>query len=297
MPELEDYLAERRKLVNQTLDRLLPPADMYPRLLHEAIRYSVFAGGKRLRPILAIAAAEAVGGEVEGILPVAAALECIHTYSLIHDDLPSMDDDDFRRGKPTCHKVYGEALAILAGDALLTLAFELLSQGAITQHMDAQRLSVLIQEIARAAGSSGMVGGQSVDILSEGKEIDQETLLYLHTHKTGALIQVSVIAGGLVAGASEEQIGALSRYGERIGLAFQIVDDLLDVTSTTEELGKPAKSDLKHAKATFPALMGKETSMKEVERLTAEAKEVLRPFEGRAWALHAIAGYLTSRRF
>jgi len=296
MTELEAYLAERRRLVDQALDRLLPPAETYPRLLHEAIRYSIFAGGKRLRPILAIAAAEAVGGEVEGVLPIAAALECIHTYSLIHDDLPSMDDDDFRRGKPTCHKVYGEALAILAGDALLTLAFELLSQGAIAQGMDAARHSTLIQEIAKAAGSRGMVGGQSVDILSQGKVIDQETLLYLHTHKTGALIRASVIAGGLVAGASEEQIGALSRYGERIGLAFQIVDDLLDVTGTTEELGKPAKSDLRHGKATYPALLGKERSEREVERLTAEAKEALQPFGGRAWALHAIAEYLATRR-
>lgn len=293
--ELEEYLKERRRWVEEALDRFLPPADASPVSIHEAMRYSVFAGGKRLRPILAIASAEAAGGVVEDVLPVAAALECIHTYSLIHDDLPSMDDDDYRRGKPTCHKVYGEALAILAGDALLTLAFSLLSEKTLAEKLGTSRLSALIREVSHAAGSLGMVGGQVMDILSEGKEVDGKTLLSLHAHKTGALICASVLAGGLVAGASEAELKALRRYGERIGLAFQIVDDLLDVMGTTEELGKPAGSDLKKRKATYPALFGLEASRKEVERLTAEAKEVLEPFEGRAWALQAIADYLASR--
>lgn len=293
---LREYLEERQRLVEEALDRLLPPADTYPRPLHEAMRYSVFAGGKRLRPILAIAGAEAAGGRAEDVLPVACALECIHTYSLIHDDLPSMDNDDLRRGKPTCHRVYGEALAILAGDALLTLAFALLSEEGLAKRLGAERLSQLVQEIARAAGSLGMVGGQVVDLLSEGKEIDRGTLLFLHTHKTGALIRASVLSGGLVVKASQEELEALSRYGERIGLAFQIVDDLLDITGIEEEMGKPVGSDKKKKKATYPTLIGLEESKRQVELLTALAKEALSPFGDRAWALKAIADYIASRR-
>lgn len=296
MTALQQYLEERRRLVEEALDRLLPPVDTYPRPLHEAMRYSVFAGGKRLRPILAIAGAEAAGGSIEDALPIACALECIHTYSLIHDDLPSMDNDDVRRGKPTCHRVYGEALAILAGDALLTLAFALLSEESLAKRLSAERLSQLIREVARAAGSLGMVGGQVVDILSEGKEIDRGTLLFLHTHKTGALIRTSVLSGGLVAKASPEELKALSLYGERIGLAFQIVDDLLDLLGVEEEMGKPVGSDKKKKKATYPALIGVEESRRQVERLTALAKEVLLPFGDRAWALQAIADYIASRR-
>ena len=296
MTALQGYLEERRRLVEEALDRFLPPVDTYPRPIHEAMRYSVFAGGKRLRPILAIAGAEAAGGHAEDVLPVACALECIHTYSLIHDDLPSMDDDDIRRGKPTCHKVYGEALAILAGDALLTSAFALLSEEGLAKRLGAERLSQLIQEVARAAGSLGMVGGQVVDILSEGKEVDRGTLLFLHTHKTGALIRTSVLSGGLVAKASQEELEALSRYGERIGLAFQIVDDLLDVTGVEEEIGKPVGSDRKKKKATYPKLYGLEESRRYVELFTAEAKEALSPFGDRAWTLRSIADYIASRR-
>lgn len=296
MTPLQQYLEERRRLVEEALDRLLPPVDTYPRPLHEAMRYSVFTGGKRLRPILAIAGAETAGGRAEDVLPIACALECIHTYSLIHDDLPSMDNDDVRRGKPTCHRVYGEALAILAGDALLTLAFALLSEESLAKRLGAERLSQLIQEVARAAGSLGMVGGQVVDILSEGKEIDRGTLLFLHTHKTGVLIRTSVLSGGLVAKASPEELKALSLYGERIGLAFQIVDDLLDLLGVEEETGKPVGSDKKKKKATYPALIGVEESRRQVERLTALAKEVLLPFGDRAWALQAIADYIASRR-
>lgn len=283
-------------MVEEALDRFLPPAEAYPRLIHEAMRYSVFAGGKRLRSILTIASAEAVGGTPEDALPVAAALECIHTYSLIHDDLPSMDNDDFRRGKPTCHKVYGEALAILAGDALLTLAFSLLSQEALARKLGAERLSLLIQEVARAAGSLGMVGGQVVDILSEGKEVDRKTLRYLHTHKTGALIRASVLAGALVASASKDELRALSRYGERIGLAFQIVDDLLDITGKQEEMGKPVGGDRRKRKATYPQLLGQAESRRQVEKLINEAKEALTLFGESAWALRSIAHYIGARR-
>lgn len=296
MTTLTEYLEERRRLVEEALDRLLPPVDTYPRPIHEAMRYSIFAGGKRLRPILAIAGAEAAGGRAEDVLPIACALECIHTYSLIHDDLPSMDNDDVRRGKPTCHRVYGEALAILAGDALLTFAFALLSEEGLAKRLGAERLSQLIQEVARASGSLGMVGGQVVDILSEGKEIDRGTLLFLHTHKTGALIRTSVLSGGLVAKASQEELEALSRYGERIGLAFQIVDDLLDLLGVEEEMGKPVGSDKKKKKATYPALIGLEESRRQVELFIAEAKEVLSPFGDQAWALQAIADYIASRR-
>jgi len=297
MPSLEQYLEQRRALVEEALDRFLPSAEAYPRLIHEAMRYSVFAGGKRLRPILTIASAEAVGGTPEDALPVAAALECIHTYSLIHDDLPSMDNDDFRRGKPTCHKVYGEALAILAGDALLTLAFSLLSQEALARKLGAERLSLLIQEVARAAGSLGMVGGQVVDILSEGREVDRETLRYLHTHKTGALIRASVLAGALVTSASKDELEALSRYGERIGLAFQIVDDLLDITGKQEEMGKPVGGDRRKRKATYPQLLGQEESRRQVEKLIIKAKEALILFGEPAWALRSIADYIGARRY
>jgi geranylgeranyl diphosphate synthase type II len=297
MSSLEQYLERRRALVEEALDRFLPSVEAYPRLIHEAMRYSVFAGGKRLRPILTIASAEAVGGTQEDALPVAAALECIHTYSLIHDDLPSMDNDEFRRGKPTCHKVYGEALAILAGDALLTLAFSLLSQEALARKLGAERLSLLIQEVAKAAGSLGMVGGQVVDILSEGREVDRETLRYLHTHKTGALIRASVLAGALVASASKDELEALSRYGERVGLAFQIVDDLLDITGKQEEMGKPVGGDRRKRKATYPELLGQEESRRQVEKLINEAKEALTLFGELAWALRSIADYIGARRY
>jgi len=297
MSSLEQYLERRRALVEEALDRFLPSVEAYPRLIHEAMRYSVFARGKRLRPILTIASAEAVGGTQEDALPVAAALECIHTYSLIHDDLPSMDNDEFRRGKPTCHKVYGEALAILAGDALLTLAFSLLSQEALARKLGAERLSLLIQEVAKAAGSLGMVGGQVVDILSEGREVDRETLRYLHTHKTGALIRASVLAGALVASASKDELEALSRYGERVGLAFQIVDDLLDITGKQEEMGKPVGGDRRKRKATYPELLGQEESRRQVEKLINEAKEALTLFGELAWALRSIADYIGARRY
>ncbi len=296
MKDIRQYLEAMRKLVDEALERWLPLAAEHPPQIHEAMRYSVFAGGKRVRPILALAAAEAVGGGAEDVLPAAAALEMIHTYSLIHDDLPAMDDDDFRRGRPTCHKVYGEALAILAGDALLTQAFRVLADLEALAAVPADRRLRVICEVAEAAGSRGMVGGQVVDILSENREIDRETLHYLHTHKTGALLCASVRVGGILGGADGGALAALTGYGERIGLAFQVVDDILDLEGATEELGKPARSDLKKKKATYPALMGIEASRREAARLIDEAKRAMAGLGEKAWALGALAEFIGSRR-
>jgi geranylgeranyl diphosphate synthase type II len=290
------YLEERRLLVDEALGRYLPEAGDHPKEIHEAVRYSVFAGGKRLRPILVLAATEAAGGQVEQALPAAAAIELIHTYSLIHDDLPAMDDDDFRRGRPTCHKVYGEAMAILAGDALLTQAFILLSGEPSWARVDAKARLRVIHEIAQAAGSKGMVGGQVVDILQEDQEVDLPTLQYLHTHKTGTLIRACLRVGGILASAAPEQMEALTRYGERIGLAFQIVDDILDLEGSLEALGKRAGSDLRKKKATFPALVGIEESRQRAHRLVEEAKQALVVFGDRRVVLGAIADFVVTRR-
>ena len=290
------YLEERRLQVDEALGRYLPEASDHPKEIHEAVRYSVFAGGKRLRPILVLAAAEAAGGQVEHALPAAAAIELIHTYSLIHDDLPAMDDDDFRRGRPTCHKVYGEALAILAGDALLTQAFILLSGEPSSIRADAVVRLRVINEIAQAAGSRGMVGGQVVDILQEDREVDLATLLYLHTHKTGSLIRACLRVGGIISSAGSEQMEALTRYGDRIGLAFQIVDDILDLEGSLEALGKRAGSDLRKKKATFPGLLGLEESRQRARSLVREAKHALSVFGDRGAALGAIADYVVARR-
>ena len=264
--DLKDYLKKRCQLVDRALERFLPEGGELPASLHGSMRYSVFAGGKRVRPVLLLAACEAVGGEVEPALPAACAMEMIHTYSLIHDDLPAMDDDDFRRGNPTNHKVYGEATAILAGDALLTEAFILLSRS--EDAGDASARLRVIHEIARAAGSRGMVGGQVVDMESEGKgAIDLAILSYIHTHKTGALIRASVRAGAILGGAKEQGLEALTRYGDAIGLAFQIADDILDVEGTTEQLGKDAGSDQARGKATYPALVGLDASKQRAQEL------------------------------
>ena len=293
--DLKDYLKQRCQLVDRALERFLPEAGELPASLHGSMRYSVFAGGKRVRPVLMLAACEAVGGELNRALPAACAMEMIHTYSLIHDDLPAMDDDDFRRGNPTNHKVYGEATAILAGDALLSQAFILLS-GDPGGPDPATRLKV-IHEIAHASGSRGMVGGQVVDMESEGDgEVDLATLSYIHTHKTGALIRASVRAGALLGGAGEEGLAALTRYGDAIGLAFQIADDILDVEGTTEELGKDAGSDQARGKATYPALVGLEASKARAQELVEMALDALATFDERAEPLRAIASYIVKRK-
>ncbi len=293
--DLKDYLKNRCQLVDQTLETFLPAAGELPASLHDSMRYSVFAGGKRVRPVLMLAACETVGGDLNAALPAACAMELIHTYSLIHDDLPAMDDDDFRRGNPTNHKVYGEATAILAGDALLTEAFILLS--ACQQGGDPVARLRVIHEIAHASGSRGMVGGQIVDMESEGKgEIDLATLSYIHTHKTGALIRASVRAGAMLGGACEDSLAALTRYGDAIGLAFQIADDILDVEGTTEELGKDAGSDQARGKATYPALVGLEASKRRAQELVEMALDALSVFDERAEPLRAIASYIVKRK-
>ncbi|MHB8173349.1 MAG: polyprenyl synthetase family protein [Nitrospirota bacterium] len=304
--DLKKYINEKRRLVEEFIDRAAPKADIMPSMLHSSMRYSLEAGGKRVRPILAIAAAEAVAGrpvlaggnssDIPGLLACACSLEFIHTYSLIHDDLPAMDNDDFRRGKPTNHKVYGEAAAILAGDALLTFAFELLSSPTHMDGMDPARRLGVIHELAFASGSMGMVGGQVVDMESEGKEIDFVTLEYIHTRKTGALIRASVRMGAIAADASDEQLRAITRYGEEAGLSFQIADDILDITGTQEEIGKDVGSDMEKGKKTYPAMFGLEESRSRAMELQLSAVEALDIFGISAEPLREIARYIVSRK-
>ncbi len=295
--ELKQYLKDRCRLVDEALDRYLPPADELPVSLHKAMRYSVFAGGKRVRPILLLAACEAVGGDLDGAMPAACAMEMIHTYSLIHDDLPAMDDDDFRRGNPTNHKVFGEAVAILAGDALLTEAFILMSNPDYLAGTDAASMLQVISEIAGCAGSRGMVGGQVVDMESEGKtDIDLATVQYIHTHKTGALIKASVKAGALLGGADQSGLAAMTRYGEAIGLAFQIADDILDIEGTTEEIGKDAGSDEARGKATYPAVVGLVEAKQRAGELVSMALDAIAQFGVKADPLREIARYIVARK-
>jgi geranylgeranyl diphosphate synthase type II len=293
--DIKAYLTKKKDIVDKALGKLVPPADKFPVSVHSAMRYSLFAGGKRVRPILAIAAAEALGAKTAGLLPIAGSLELIHTYSLIHDDLPAMDDDDFRRGNPTCHKVYGEAIAILAGDGLLNRAFEVLSDPERLKTVPAARLVAITREIAVASGIYGMVGGQVVDMESEGKEIDFPTLEYIHTHKTGALIRASVRTGALYARAGKKQFIALSHYGELVGLAFQIADDILDITATQEQLGKDAGSDLKNGKKTFPSFYGLEESRRRAVEVSDKAIAVLDIFDRKAEPLRELAKFIVNR--
>lgn len=294
--ELKQYLKERCKLVDEALDKYLPREDELPFSLHKAMRYSVFAGGKRVRPILMLAACEAVGGELSKAMQAACAMEMIHTYSLIHDDLPAMDDDDFRRGNPTNHKVFGEATAILAGDALLTEAFILMSESASATVAPASLIAV-IGEIAHSAGSRGMVGGQVVDMESEGQsDIDFATVQYIHTHKTGALIKASVKAGAILGGADNAGIDALTKYGEAVGLAFQVADDILDIEGTTEEIGKDAGSDEARGKATYPAAIGLAESKRRAQELVDMALQALDSFGPEAEPLREVAKYIVNRK-
>lgn len=291
--DAERYLARRAEEVNCWLDELVPVETAKPEQLHRAMRYSLFAGGKRLRPALLLASGEALGAATSDLAPAACAVEMIHTYSLIHDDLPAMDDDDFRRGRPTCHRVFGEAIAILAGDALLTLAFQVLSE--MTASSVEGRLQV-IREIAAAAGSvDALIGGQVVDIDSEGKQVDGETVDYIHRSKTGALIRASVISGGILAGAERSQLGRLREFGERIGLAFQIADDVLDVTATSERLGKTAGKDHAARKATYPAIHGLAASNRRAKELVVEARVALAELNADTRTLEALAAFIIAR--
>lgn len=294
---LDGYLADQRRRIDAALERALPPENRYPETIHRAMRYSLFAGGKRIRPILCIAAAETAAGEAAGVERFACALELVHTYSLIHDDLPALDDDDYRRGRPTCHKKFGEAMAVLAGDALLTLAFQVLSNTPADSECDAARRVRMISELAAAAGTlDGMIGGQVADIEAEGKRVDAAHLDYIHRSKTGALIAASVRIGAIYAGAAEEAFDALSRYGQRIGLAFQIVDDILDVVGSSEELGKTAGKDAARRKATYPSLYGLEASREKANEHLQAACEALEMFGSRPVRLREIAERIIQRR-
>ncbi len=253
----EQELSAKAAMINESLDRCLPGADSHPASIHQAMRYSIFAGGKRLRGAFVLAAAAALGRPQAPLLPAAAALEMIHAYSLIHDDLPAMDNDDLRRGKPTCHRVYGEAMAILAGDALLTLAFTTL-YSLHPAGFDAGAVARVIGEVAGAAGTDGLIGGQVVDLESEGRAIDPQQLEYIHLHKTAALFAAALRTGAILAGAEQQDLQALTEFGLNFGLAFQITDDILDLTGDEDLLGKPLNSDLTNQKATYPALYGLE---------------------------------------
>jgi len=292
---IKTYLVSRQKLIERALDRYLPKADAKPATLHRAMRYSLFAGGKRLRPILCLAAAEACGGKIPNALPLACALECIHTYSLVHDDLPSMDDDDFRRGRPTCHKVFGDGIAILAGDALLTIAFEIVSNAKPTSRYDT---SILLREIAVAAGSQRLIAGQVADLEAEGKNVKRDQLQFIHENKTAAILKSSVRLGAMSANADARKLSAVTRFGQRLGLAFQIIDDILDVTQTSEILGKSAGKDIAAKKATYPAVIGLEKSRAEARRLTRQAHKALSVLRSSdAEPLHALANYLLEREY
>src|SRR6266496_2601078 len=292
---IKTYLVSRQKLIERALDRYLPKADAKPATLHRAMRYSLFAGGKRLRPILCLAAAEACGGKIGNALPLACALECIHTYSLVHDDLPSMDDDDFRRGRPTCHKVFGDGIAVLAGDALLTIAFEIVSTAKPPPRYD---MSILLREIAIAAGSQKLIAGQVADLEAEGRPVKRDQLRYIHENKTAAILSTSVRLGGMSANAEPKKLRAITRFGHGLGLAFQVIDDILDVTQTSEILGKSAGKDIAAKKATYPSAIGLAKSRAEARRLTRQAHNALSVFRSdEAKPLHCLANYLLEREY
>src|ERR1043166_9610684 len=280
--DLGPYLKSRQRLVEKALDLHLPKATVRPATIHKAMRYSLFAGGKRLRPILTLAAAEACGGKVDKALPLACAMECIHTYSLVHDDLPSMDNDDFRRGRATCHKVFGDGIAVLAGDALLTIAFEIVSRAKPPHRYDP---FTLLREVAVAAGSRKLIAGQVAD------------LGYIHQNKTAAILTASVCLGAMSANATAKELAAITKLGRALGLAFQVIDDIIDVTQTSEKLGKSAGKDIAAQKAIYPALIGLPKSRAEAKRLTKQAHDALSIFGKRGDALHALANYLLEREY
>ncbi|QNP30251.1 geranylgeranyl diphosphate synthase CrtE [Cylindrospermopsis curvispora] len=287
------YLGERQQLCDAALDKFIPL--VYPEKIYEAMRYSLLAGGKRVRPILCLATCEMIGGTVEMAMPTACAMEMIHTMSLIHDDLPAMDNDDYRRGKLTNHKVYGEDVAILAGDGLLALSFELVATQT-PQTVAPERTLQVIARMGKASGAPGLVGGQVVDLASEGQSnISLETLNFIHNHKTAALLEASVVCGGIIAGASPQDIQKLTRYSQNIGLAFQIIDDILDITATKEQLGKTAGKDIESAKVTYPSLWGIEESRLKAQELVEEACAQLDFYGDKAVPLQEIAHFIINR--
>jgi geranylgeranyl diphosphate synthase type II len=289
-PSLEEFLADATARVDAELERLLPPETEEPRTVHRAMRYSIFAGGKRLRPALVLLGARAAGGVESAVLPAAAAVEMVHTYSLIHDDLPSMDDDDLRRGQSTCHRAFGEAIAILAGDALHTLAFETLGS-----FRDPSRAALLVRILARACGTRGMVGGQAADLEAEGKPPEEAIVEGIHRRKTGALIAASLRLGAVASGAGDSVLRPLGEYGEKVGLAFQVVDDLLDEEGLRRDLGKTPGKDRQRGKMTYPAALGMDASRDRARALAAEARRAARPLPGGA-LLGELADFVVNRR-
>ncbi|WAC20465.1 polyprenyl synthetase family protein [Luteolibacter sp. SL250] len=292
--DLKTYLKAMAAETDAALDRFLPKEEQSPSTIHSAMRYSVFAGGKRLRPILCIAAAEACGGDPGDALPPACAVELMHTYSLVHDDLPAMDDDDLRRGRPTCHKVYGEGMAVLCGDALLTEAFIVISQTKATKRYGAREY---VAELAATGGSLKLIGGQVLDLEGEGKKLEKEDLVRIHEAKTAALLTTSLRLGGMTANAKPEKLQALTDFGYALGLAFQVIDDILDVTQSTEVLGKTAGKDAAVEKSTYPSVLGLENSRKEAAKLTKQALDSLEPLGKKAGRLREIAASLLEREY
>lgn len=292
--DFKEELKEKVKFVDEYMEKFLPPEDKYPEIIHKAMRYSIFAGGKRLRPIMVMEACRAFGGDVEKAMPFACAIEMIHTYSLIHDDLPALDNDDYRRGRLTSHKMFGENMAILAGDALLHHAFETMAEACVK--MNDIKYTKAMLAIAQGAGINGMVAGQVVDVISEGKEIDKDTLDYIHKNKTAAMIIGALKAGAEIGGASDEEIKNIERVGELVGVAFQIQDDILDVTSTLEELGKPINSDEKNHKVTYATMFGVEDASKIVLDMSNEALEILHSMGDRMVFLERLTEYLIRRK-
>ncbi|PID28020.1 MAG: geranylgeranyl pyrophosphate synthase [Candidatus Cloacimonadota bacterium] len=284
-------IKEKRELINITLDRFLPRKDEYPKEIHKAQRYTLFAGGKRLRPYLCLQSFLLFSDDIDLARPVAGAIELLHTYTLIHDDLPEIDNDDLRRGRKTCHVVYGPALALLAGDSLISYAFDLLASCEVSDSLKVE----LIRQFARETGACGVVGGQMKDIISEGKKITKKELQYIHDNKTGKLIRLPLRFGAIVAGASEDDVNRLDRFGEKIGLAFQIADDILDIEGSKDSLGKSIGKDAKTEKATYPALYGLEKSKAMAAKLIKEAKALLQPYGEKALHLELLADYIISR--
>lgn len=288
-------LKEIIKIVDSNIDKYLPPEDKFPQTIYKSMRYSVFAGGKRLRPVLAVAACEAVGGNIQEVIPFACAIEMIHTYSLIHDDLPAMDNDDYRRGRLTNHKVFGDAMAILAGDGLLNKATETMIKAPLQNGKDYLKYLKAMDEVMTASGTEGMIGGQVVDIESENKTIDTDTLYFMHAHKTGALITAPVRVGAIIGGASEEVINALTEFSKNLGLAFQIKDDILDITGDEKKLGKKVGSDINNNKSTFPSIFGLERSQEMVVEVSQKAMNALDILGDKGEFLKEIANYLINR--
>jgi len=292
--EVQEYLKRAAQTVDVALDSLIPKPSTKPASIHKAMRYSLFAGGKRLRPALALAAAEACGGTFEDALHAACAVECIHTYSLIHDDLPCMDDDDLRRGRPTCHIVFGEGLAVLAGDSLLTLAFEILAQAQATSRYG---IADFVRELSVASGSRWLIAGQVLDLESEGKSVSKSALKFIHQAKTAALLTCALRLGAMSANVTPAKLKALTDFGQALGLAFQVIDDILDVTQSTEKLGKTAGKDAKAFKATYPALFGLKKSRALADELTKEALSALKPLGKKAVMMRGIAESLLVREY